>query len=116
MQIFKSFDWQNKIMPRWRWCWRRRGPGRPFSPVFLYSLPKTKEFIPNPCLNPNPIQLNYREYEAMRLVDLEGLSQEEAAKKMKTSRGTIWRLVTTARKKVIQCLVESRPLILVENP
>ena len=99
-------------MPRWRWCWRRRGPGRPFSYLFLSSIPHVREFIPNPCLNPEPIELTYPEYEALRLVDLEELTQEEAARKMNTSRGTIWRLLQSARKKIATALTESRPLII----
>ena len=97
---------------RWRWGWKRRGPGRPFSHLFLSSIPHVKEFIPNPCSNPEPIELIYPEYDALRLVDLEGLTQEEAAKRMKTSRGTIWRLVQSGRKKIVQALAESRPLLL----
>jgi uncharacterized protein len=48
--------------------------------------------------------------EALRLVDLEGLSQEQAGKEMGVSRGTIWRLVQSARKKVAQALTEGRAL------
>jgi predicted DNA-binding protein (UPF0251 family) len=50
------------------------------------------------------------EVEALRLVDLEGLSQEAAGVKMSISRGTVWRLVQSARKKVAQALTEGRPL------
>jgi predicted DNA-binding protein (UPF0251 family) len=46
----------------------------------------------------------------MRLVDLEDLSQEQAGEQMGVSRGTIWRLVKSARKKVAQALTEGRPL------
>lgn len=99
-------------MPRWRWCGRRTGRGRPFSPLFLTSIPYVKEFIPNPCLNPEPIELSYPEYEVLRLIDLERLTQEESAKRMKTSRGTVWRLLRSAREKVIRAIVESRPLVI----
>jgi len=43
-------------------------------------------------------------------VDLEGLSQEQAGTKMGVSRGTIWRLLQSARRKVAQALTEGRPL------
>jgi predicted DNA-binding protein (UPF0251 family) len=53
------------------------------------------------------------EIESLRLVDLEGLSQEEAGIRMGVSRGTIWRLVQSARKKTAQALSEGRSLEIV---
>jgi predicted DNA-binding protein (UPF0251 family) len=50
------------------------------------------------------------EMEALRLVDLKGLSQEQAGEEMGVSRGTVWRLVQSARKKVAQALTEGRIL------
>ena len=50
------------------------------------------------------------EVEALRLVDFEGLSQEEAGLEMGVSRGTIWRFLQSARKKVAQALIEGRQL------
>ena len=100
-------------MPRWRGGWRRGGPGRPFSDLFLSYTPRVKEFMPRPCLNPHPIELTYPEYEAVRLIDFEGLNQEDAGNRMKTSRGTIWRLIQSGRKKIAQALTESRPLIVI---
>ena len=79
----------------------------------MSSRPGVKRFIPRPCLNQDPVELLYPEYEAMKLVDLEGLTQEEAAEKMKTSRGTIWRLLQSARSKIMTALTESRPLVVV---
>jgi predicted DNA-binding protein (UPF0251 family) len=55
------------------------------------------------------------EMEAQRLVDLEGLSQEEAAKEMTVSRGTVWRLLQSARRKSAQSLSEGRPLLIVDE-
>jgi predicted DNA-binding protein (UPF0251 family) len=99
-------------MPRWRWCCRRGGPGRPFGYLYLSQIPYVKEFIPNPVVNPEPIELTYPEFEAFRLSDLEKLKQEEIAEKMKTSRGTVWRLLESAREKVARALAESRPLLI----
>ena len=45
------------------------------------------------------------EFEAMRLVDLDGLYQEIAAKKMGISRQTLGRVVESARHKVAQALM-----------
>lgn len=100
-------------MPRWRWGRIKRGRGRPFSELFLSTLPQVKEFIPRPCLNPNPIELTYPEYNVIILMDIEKLSQEETAKKMGTSRGTVWRLYQSAREKIAKSLKESRPLLII---
>ncbi|RLG57407.1 MAG: hypothetical protein DRN95_05610 [Candidatus Hydrothermarchaeota archaeon] len=100
-------------MPRWRWGHVRKGRGRPLGELFLHSLPEVREFIPRPCLNPEPIELTYPEYNVIVLMDIEKLSQEEAAEKMGTSRGTIWRLYQNAREKIARALKESRPLIII---
>jgi len=57
-----------------------------------------------------PVSIEMAELEAFRLVDMDGLSQEEAGQRMSVSRGTIWRLVQSARKKTAQALTEGRPL------
>jgi predicted DNA-binding protein (UPF0251 family) len=88
------------------------GPGRPFNYLYISDLPKAKEFIPRPMLNPEPIELTYPEFEAFRLSDLEKLTQEEIAKRMNTSRGTVWRLLESAREKIARALSESRPIII----
>ena len=51
------------------------------------------------------VTLLYEELEAMRLIDLDGHYQEDAAEQMGVSRSTIQRIVTEARKKVTQALV-----------
>jgi hypothetical protein len=55
------------------------------------------------------------EMEAQRLVDIEGLKQAEAAGKMGVSRGTVWRLLQSARKKTAQSLSEGRPILIMEQ-
>lgn len=45
------------------------------------------------------------ELEALRLVDLLGLSQEEAAANMGVSRKTLWRDLTSARRKLVEALI-----------
>jgi len=72
--------------------------------------PPTNSFTPNPPRNLEPVFLELAELEAFRLVDLEGLSQEEAGQGMGVSRGTVWRLVQSARKKTAQALSEGRPV------
>lgn len=50
------------------------------------------------------------ELEALRLADLEGLYQEEAASRMGISRPTFARIVEAARRKVADTLVNGRSL------
>lgn len=54
--------------------------------------------------------LGQDEIEAMRLCDSEDLDQEEAAKSMNISRGTIQRLLYSGRKKIIEALINSKAL------
>ncbi len=56
------------------------------------------------------VELYADEVEALRLVDYEGLSQEEAASSMKISRGTVWRLLQSGRKKIVAMVVEHKQL------
>ena len=75
--------------------------------------PPITGLTPNPPSNLTPIFIDRAELEAFRLVDLEGLSQEEAGQKMGVSRGTVWRLIQSARRKTAQALTEGRPLQIV---
>ena len=56
------------------------------------------------------IEMYADELEALRLVDYEGLSQEEAAINMGVSRGTVWRLLQSGRKKIVAMVVEHKQL------
>jgi predicted DNA-binding protein (UPF0251 family) len=62
-----------------------------------------------------PVVLSQDEFEAIRLILYHKLTQEEAAKKMGISRGTVWRCLESARTKIAAMLVEGRPLVVVPN-
>lgn len=100
---------------RGMWRHRRRcgGRGRSPKPVIVGITHPIESFQPNPVKNPEAIQLDMAELEAFRLVDLEGLSQEEAGRRMGISRGTVWRLVQSARRKAAQALSEGRPIAII---
>jgi predicted DNA-binding protein (UPF0251 family) len=55
------------------------------------------------------------ELEAVRLKDLEGLEQEEAAKKMNISQPTFHRIVTSARKKISEAIVKGKAIRIERN-
>ncbi|MFW9997419.1 MAG: DUF134 domain-containing protein [Candidatus Odinarchaeota archaeon] len=76
----------------------RRGTGRPrVIPIIEdQNIPKGEATL----------ELTDAEIKAIRLVDNENLTQEEAAIRMGVSRGTLWRYVNEARKKMIKALLE----------
>ena len=54
--------------------------------------------------------LTLDEFEALRLKDMNGLDQKEAADKMKISQPTFHRLILSARKKVAKAIVEGQAI------
>jgi len=99
----------------WRGRHRCGGRGRFPKPVTLGVFPSITSFTPNPSRNLEPVFIEFAEIEAFRLVDKEGLSQEEAGQRMSISRGTIWRLVQSARRKTSQAISEGRPICVVRS-
>jgi predicted DNA-binding protein (UPF0251 family) len=87
-------------MPRPRGCRRVAGP------------PGCVLFKPAgvPAAHVTEMVLEIDELEAIRLADLEGLYQEDAAERMDVSRQTFGRIVSSARRKVAQALVQGMSL------
>ncbi|MBF9002652.1 MULTISPECIES: DUF134 domain-containing protein [Vibrio] len=85
---------------------------RPKLPRNICGRPTNSCFKPNgiPVSELEEIQLELDEFEALRLVDLEGMQQQVAAIEMGVSRQTLANLVKSARKKVIDCIVNSKAL------
>ena len=54
--------------------------------------------------------LTIDEFEAIRLKDLQGMTQEEAAKKMNISQPTFHRIVNEARKKIADAIVHGKAI------
>jgi predicted DNA-binding protein (UPF0251 family) len=86
------------------------GRGRPLKEIVIEDHPEISKIIPEPKLSDEEVHLTLGEYEALRLIDFEGLNQEEAGEKMHVSRGTIWRLLDSGRLKLMSVLVKGKTL------
>lgn len=74
-------------------------------------MPTTKEFRPVgeiPC--ESTVILTVDEYEAVRLIDKQGFSQEECGTYMQVARTTVQAIYNSARKKLAIALVDGLPL------
>lgn len=87
-------------MVRPRLCRRVR-----FNPDVTYFKPRS---IPLNKLE--EVILHVDEFESVRLKDLEGLEQEECAKKMNISQPTFHRLILSARKKITDAIVHGKAI------
>jgi len=85
---------------------------RPIKPRRVFFDPKVTYFKPRavPLSMLEEVGLNIDELEALRLCDYKNLEQTEAAKKMKISQSTLQRILTSARKKLAQALIEGKAI------
>jgi len=76
------------------------------------SMPETNYFKPRgiPLSLLEEVILTVDEFEAIRLADLEGFYQEQAAEKMNVSRQTFGRIIESAHRKVAEALVRGKAL------
>lgn len=85
---------------------------RPKKTRWIKCAPGERCFKPR-CKPLNKVKcvcLTLDEFEAVRLADLEGLKQADAAKKLKISRPTFSRIVSAARKKIADGLVNIKAI------
>jgi len=85
---------------------------RPKKTRFVKCEPGEKCFRPQckPLRGLDGVVLTIDEYEAVRLSDLEELTQEETAEKMKVHRSTISRILTSAHRKIADALVNVKAI------
>ena len=77
-------------------------------PVKISHKMEIEAFNPEPLNSLEPVLIEPAELEAIRLVDIEDLNQQKAGERMGTSRGTIWRLLQSGRRKIAIALIEGR--------
>jgi len=85
----------------------KKGRGRRRGPRWTSETPEKKWFAPDGASvgEVDTVYLNFEELEAVRLVDLLELKQEEAAFYMGISRKAFWNDLKSARKKIAMALV-----------
>lgn len=77
----------------------------------MCGLPGCREFIPRGAgCHGEAVVLALDEFEAIRLIDLEGLQQEQAAAQMGVARTTVQSIYTVARRKLADCVVNGKTL------
>ena len=85
---------------------------RPFKCRFVAHEPGITYFKPRgiPMADLEEVVLGFDELEAVRLADLEGLYQEDAAEKMKVSRQTFGNIIHAAHAKIADVLINGKAL------
>lgn len=87
---------------------RRRVAGTPAASVFKPA--------GIPMLGIEEVVMTLDEFEALRLADLDGLYQEEAAERMNVSRPTFSRIIDGAHRKMADALVHGKALRIEGGP
>ncbi len=83
-------------------CKRRRVRGRPNSSYFKPAGIRLTELA--------EIVLTMSEFEAVRLIDYNEISQEEAGKQMQISQSTLSRILKLAHKKISDALINGKAI------
>lgn len=83
---------------------------RPKRPRCISARPRIQGFHPRGTEETGEIILSLEEFEAVRLIDLEGLDQSGVAEIMGVSRQTVGRILKTARFKIAESLVKAKRL------
>lgn len=83
---------------------------RPCKRRRICAAPGVERFGPMGREARESVTMSLDEYETIRLIDLEGLSQEECARQMDVARATVQAIYAAARQKLARCLVQGMEL------
>ncbi|MEX1301748.1 MAG: DUF134 domain-containing protein [Desulfotignum sp.] len=78
---------------------------RPKRPRYIDAMPRVTEFLPRGIEPAEEVILSLEEFEAVRLIDYEGLDQTRASEIMNISRQTVGRILRIGRFKLAKALV-----------
>ena len=87
---------------------------RPMKWRKVCCLPESNKFGPLDSVldDQDHVNMTVDEYETIRLIDLEGFTQEECAKQMNIARATVQGIYVEARRKLAESLVNGKVLII----
>ncbi len=88
--------------------------GRPKHCRWVENEPEVTLFKPAgiPARELEQVELTIDEFEAVRLADMESMYQEKAAERLKVSRQTFGRIITSAHKKIAEALVNGKSILI----
>ncbi|MCR5605298.1 MAG: DUF134 domain-containing protein [Treponema sp.] len=76
------------------------------------ALPEFWHFSPKEDKSSGVVTITLCEYETIRLLDYENNTQEECAKKMDIARTTVTAMYDSARKKIADCIINGKELVI----
>ena len=79
---------------------------------WIEGYPDHWEFSPEEVSNKEPVVMTLDEFETIRLLDREGLTQEQCAEKMGIARTTVTAIYESARRKVAEALIDGKQLLI----
>lgn len=84
---------------------------RPCKRRCIAGTPKCRSFVPKGLeSNNSSVKLSVEEYEVIRLIDYEDMTQMECAREIGVGRTTVQRIYSSARKKIASTIVDVRCL------
>ena len=85
---------------------------RPFRCRRIEQLPVYRSFSPDDTAAAESVFMTVDEFETLRLLDAEGLTQDACAVRMNIARTTVTAIYDSARKKVAEALVHGKRLLI----
>ena len=79
---------------------------------WIGGYPDCWEFFPEETASKEPVIMSLDEFETIRLLDREGMTQEQCAERMGVARSTVTAIYDSARRKMAEALVDGKHLLI----